>query len=53
MYACWATLQSRFSSSASIDHQFERKYYARGVGVIKEQALTASKERSELVAVKR
>ncbi|MCA1708288.1 MAG: hypothetical protein LC808_35435 [Actinobacteria bacterium] len=38
---------------SSIDHQFERKYYARGVGVIKEQALTASKERSELVAVKR
>jgi hypothetical protein len=38
---------------SSIDHQFERKYYARGVGVIKEQALTASKELSELVAVKR
>jgi len=38
---------------SSIDHQFERKYYARGVGVIKEQALTASKERSELVALKR
>jgi len=34
---------------SSIDHQFEKKYYARGVGVIKEQALTASKERSELV----
>jgi hypothetical protein len=38
---------------SSIDHQFEKKYYARGVGVILEQALTASKERSELVAVKR
>jgi hypothetical protein len=35
---------------SSIDHQFERKLYARGVGVIKEQALTVSKERSELVA---
>jgi hypothetical protein len=38
---------------SSIDHQFERKLYARGVGVIKEQALTVSKERSELVAVRR
>jgi hypothetical protein len=38
---------------SSIDKQFERKYYARGVGVIKEQALTASKERSELVRVTR
>ena len=38
---------------SSIDHQYERKLYARGVGVIKEQALTASKERSELVAVRR
>ena len=38
---------------SSIDHQFERKYYARGVGMIKEQALTASKERSELVDVSR
>jgi hypothetical protein len=37
---------------SSIDHQFARKYYARGVGLIKEQALTASKERSELVAVR-
>jgi hypothetical protein len=38
---------------SSIDHQFERKYYARGVGMIKEQALTASKEKSELLAVTR
>ena len=38
---------------SSLDHQFERKYYARGAGVIKEQALTASKERSELVGVSR
>jgi hypothetical protein len=38
---------------SSIDNQFERKYYARGVGVIKEQALTARKERSELVGVTR
>ena len=36
---------------SSIDNQFETKYYARGVGVIKEQALTASKERSELVRI--
>jgi hypothetical protein len=44
------TLSTREYSS--IDHQFERKLYARGVGVVKEQALTVSKERSELVAVK-
>jgi hypothetical protein len=38
---------------SSIDNQFETKYYARGVGVIKEQALTANKERSELVRITR
>jgi len=38
---------------SSIDHQFENKWYARGVGVIKEKALTESKELSELVAIKR
>jgi hypothetical protein len=38
---------------SSIDHQFEAKYYVRGVGVIKEQALTASKELSELVRITR
>jgi hypothetical protein len=37
---------------STIDKQYERKYYARGVGVIKEGAVTASKEHSELVAVK-
>ena len=46
-----ATLLTREYSS--IDHQYERKYYARGVGVVKEQALTKSKELSELVSVKR
>jgi hypothetical protein len=38
---------------SSIDNQFETKYYARGVGMIKEQGLTGSKERSELVRITR
>jgi hypothetical protein len=38
---------------SSIDHQYEAKWHARGVGVIKEQALTMSKELSKLVATKR
>jgi hypothetical protein len=38
---------------SSIDRQYEKKWYARGVGVIKEKALTQSKELSELVAIKR
>ena len=38
---------------SSLDRQAERKYYARGVGMIKEEALTASKERSQLVGVER
>ena len=38
---------------SSIDHQFEKKYYARRVGVIRERALTKSRERSDLVAVER
>lgn len=38
---------------SDIDKQYERKYYARGVGVIVENAVTKSKEHSELVAIKR
>jgi hypothetical protein len=38
---------------SSIDHQYELKWHARGVGVIQEQAVTKSKELSKLVAVKR
>lgn len=38
---------------STIDKQYELKWHARGVGVIKEQAVTKSKERSALVAVKR
>ncbi len=38
---------------SAIDHQYEKKYYARGVGVIQEDALTKSKEHSELVSMKR
>jgi hypothetical protein len=35
-----------------IDKQFEKKWYARGVGVIQEDAITKSKEHSELVSVR-
>jgi hypothetical protein len=38
---------------SSIDKQYEVKWHARGVGVIKEQAITQSKELSRLVAIKR
>ena len=38
---------------SAIDNQSETKYYARGVGVIKEQALPAAKEQSELVQIRR
>ena len=38
---------------STIDKHFEKKWYARGIGVIQEQAVTESKELSKLVAVKR
>jgi hypothetical protein len=38
---------------SAIDKQYERKYYARGVGVIEEGAAKPGGEHSELVAVKR
>jgi len=38
---------------SSIDHRAERKYYAPGVGVVKEEGLAPGKERSELVALTR
>jgi hypothetical protein len=38
---------------STIDKQYEKKWYARGVGVVQEDALTESKEHSELVAVRR
>jgi hypothetical protein len=38
---------------SAIDHQYEKKWYARGIGVVQEDALTKSKEHSELVSVKR
>jgi hypothetical protein len=37
---------------SDIDKQYEKKWYARGIGVVQEDALTESKEHSELVAVK-
>jgi hypothetical protein len=37
---------------STIDKQFELKWYARGVGVIQEDAITKSKEHSELVSVR-
>ena len=38
---------------STIDKQYELKWHGRGVGVIKEQAVTKSKELSRLVAIKR
>ena len=38
---------------STIDKQYELKWHARGIGVIKEQAVTKSKELSRLVALKR
>jgi hypothetical protein len=37
---------------STIDRQYEKKWYARGIGVVQEDAVTKSKEHSELVAVK-
>jgi hypothetical protein len=37
---------------STIDKQFELKWYARGIGVIQEDAITKSKEHSELVSVR-
>src|SRR3954452_19609444 len=37
---------------STIDKQYELKWHGRGVGVIKEQAVTKSKELSKLVAIK-
>ena len=37
---------------STIDKQYELKWYARGVGVIQEDAITKSKEHSELVSVR-
>jgi hypothetical protein len=36
---------------STIDRQFEKKWYARGIGVIQEDAVTKSKEHSVLVSV--
>jgi hypothetical protein len=38
---------------STIDKQYELKWHGRGVGVVQEDALTKSKEHSELVAVRR
>jgi len=38
---------------STIDRQYELKWHARGVGVIKEQAVTKSRELSRLVAIRR
>ena len=38
---------------STIDKQYELKWHARGIGVIKEQAVTKSKELSRLVAIRR
>ena len=38
---------------STIDKQYELKWHGRGVGVIKEQAITKSKELSRLVAIRR
>ena len=38
---------------STIDKQYEKKWYARGIGVIQEDAITKSKEHSELVGVRR
>ncbi len=37
---------------STIDKQYEKKWYARGIGVVQEDAVTKSREHSELVAVK-
>ena len=38
---------------STIDKQYELKWHSHGVGVIKEQAVTKSKELSKLVTIKR
>jgi hypothetical protein len=38
---------------STIDKQYEKKWYARGIGVVQEDAITKSKEHSELVSVRR
>jgi hypothetical protein len=36
---------------STIDRQYEKKWYARGIGVVRADAITKSKEHSELVSV--
>ena len=36
---------------STIDKQYEKKWYARGIGVIQEDAITKSREHSELVSI--
>jgi len=36
---------------STLDRQYEKKWYARGIGVIREDAVTKSREHSELVSV--
>ena len=38
---------------SAIDKQYEKKWYARGVGVVQEDALTKSNEHSELDGIRR
>ena len=38
---------------STIDRQYELKWHARGIGVVKEQAVTKSRELSRLVAIRR
>jgi hypothetical protein len=37
---------------STIDRQYEKKWYARGIGVVQADAVTKSREHSELVAVR-
>jgi len=36
---------------SNIDKQYEKKWYARGIGMVQEDAITESKEHHELVSV--
>jgi hypothetical protein len=38
---------------SSLDKQYEKKWYARGIGVVQEDAITQSSEHSELVSIAR
>jgi hypothetical protein len=38
---------------SSLDKQYEKKWYARGIGVVQEDAITQSREHSELISVAR